>query len=207
MELYAQAREVLGKKVKSLRNNGFIPAEFYGHGFENKHLSVLEKDFIKIYKEAGENTVLTLVVDGEKTPVIISHVDEDYLSGKFLSVNLRGIKKDEEIRTHIPIEFTGTDVAAKNGLLLVKVLDEVEIEALPDNIPHQFTIDITPLERVGQSISVKDVVIKNVKVLSPEETIIAIVKEKEEEKEEPAKTEEPAGEKKEEEKKPGEEKK
>lgn len=180
MELHAQTRTELGKKSKSLRKAGRVPAELFGHGIENKHISVPAKEFSKIYADAGENTVLTLVIDEkEKFPVLVSDAQFDSLSQTFMSTAFRAVKKDEKITVTVPIEYTGTDMAAKNGFLLVKVLDEIEIEAFPQDIPHSFVIDITPIDALDKSIEIKDVKIpKGVEITIPKETVLVTVTEK-----------------------------
>lgn len=180
MEIHAKTRTELGKKSKSLRKAGFVPAELFGHGIENKHISVSAKEFSKIYEKAGENTVLTLVIDDkEKTSVLISDVQFNNLSQTFISADFRGVKKDEKITVAVPIEYIGVDMASKNELLLVKVLDEIEIEAFPDEIPHSFIIDITPLDALEKSIEIKDITVpKGVKIMIPEETVLVTVTEK-----------------------------
>ncbi len=76
MDLKVEKRETLGKKVNSLRGQGLLPAELYGHGVSNLHLAVSAKDFDKVYKEAGENTVINIVVDGTTKPALIYGVPE-----------------------------------------------------------------------------------------------------------------------------------
>jgi len=180
MELKTQNRTVLGKKVKQLRAAGIVPGEIFGHGFENKHISVAIKDFEKIYKQAGENTVITLISEsGEKTPVLISRVERDLIKNIILSIDLYHVRKDEKIKTRIPIEYVGEDAIAKTGNLLVKVLDEIEVEALPDKIPHSFVVDVSTLMNQGEGISVEDLKVeKDVKILTNKETIIATITEK-----------------------------
>jgi len=206
MELNVTSRSVLGKKVNSLRSEGFVPGEVFGHGFENRHISVSKKDLSKAYKEAGESSVITLVLDGkEKITTLISNLEQHHISGEYLSVDFRFVKSDEKIRTHVPVTYTGVDNASKADLLLVKVLNEVEIEAFPQNIPHEFEVDITPLKESGQSISVSDLSHDDkVEILTDPETIVVTVSEKreepepeetEEEGETPSETEEKKGEK------------
>ncbi|MEW6617542.1 MAG: 50S ribosomal protein L25 [Patescibacteria group bacterium] len=180
MELNTQNRTVLGKKVKQLRATGFVPGEIFGHGFKNEHVSVAIKEFEKIYKQAGENTVITLVSEsGEKTPVLISRVERDLIKNIILSIDFYHVRKDEKIKTRVPIEYIGEDAVIKTGNLLVKVLDEIEVEALPDKIPHSFTIDVSLLMNPGEGISVEDLKVgKEVKILTHKETIIATITEK-----------------------------
>ena len=141
------------------------------------------KEFAKIYAEAGENTIITLIGEGgEKTPALISGVERDAVKDIILSIDFYHVRKDEKIKAGIPVEYIGEDNATKAGNLLVKILDEIEVEALPDKLPHSFVVDISSLEMPGQSISIEDLKIeKEVKVLVSYETIVATVTEKQKE--------------------------
>lgn len=195
MELKVQERTILGKKTKSLRQGGFIPAELFGHGIANKHLSVVAKDFSKVYKEAGENTVITLIDEkGGKFPALITEVAQDRLSNSILAIDFHHIKKGEKIQTNVPIEFLGEAPAIKKGLLLVKVIDEIEVEALPEHIPHRFEVDLSKLADAGQSIAIHDLTIgKEVKLITSPDTIIATITEPAKEEEVQAAAPETAG--------------
>ncbi len=186
MELKTQERNILGKKVKTLRQQGFIPAELYGKGIENKHLSVGSRDFMKVFKEAGENTVVTLAVDDkEKFPVIISNVHFDHLKDEVTTVDFHKINMDEKIEAEIPVELTGEAPAIKKGLIVVKVMNEIKVSATPDRLPHKFEIDVGGLVDEGDAIHIKDLNIgKEVKVMAPEDSVIVIVNKMKEEKEE-----------------------
>lgn len=183
MELQTYTRTELGRKAKKIRAQGRIPAELFGSGIENKHLSVPAKEFKKLYDAAGENTVITLVIDEkERVSALISEVQQNGLSQSIIAIDFRAVRRDEKIQVAVPISYAGTDMAAKNGFIIVKILDEIEIEALPQEIPHEFVVDITPLENPGQSIEVKDVAVpKGVKIKIPEDTVIVTVTEKEKE--------------------------
>ncbi len=180
MELKVSTRTIFGKKTKSLREAGQLPAEIYGNGVPNQHFCVSEKDFNKLYKTAGSHTVVNVLTDdGKKVPVIISEVQRDALSGKVLNIDLHQIRMDEKIQTKVPIEFTGTPLAEKAGLLVVKVMDEIEIESLPGKIPASFVIDIEKMEKIGDSIHISDVMVsEGVKVLLPEDSVIVTVTER-----------------------------
>ena len=180
MELKVKNRTILGKKVKRLREKGLIPAELFGHGVTNKHLEIPEKDIIDVYKKAGNHIIVQVITEeGEKIPTLISEVQRHPLSRKLLNVNLHQIKMDKIVETGVPIKFKGESPAEKSGLFVVKVLDEIEIEALPDKIPHSFEVDLSILKELGQSINVNDITIpKEVKILTPKETVIATVTER-----------------------------
>ncbi|MCP6719937.1 MAG: 50S ribosomal protein L25 [Patescibacteria group bacterium] len=186
MELKVKNRIILGKKVKHLRDKGLIPAELFGHGVTNKHLEIPEKDLIDIYKKAGSHTIIQVITEeGEKIPALISEVQHHPLSRKPLNVDLHQIRMDEIIETGVPIKFKGEAPVEKSGFFVMRVLDEIEIKALPDKIPHSFEVDLSTLKEVGQSINVNDITVpKEVKILTPGETVIATVTEREKEEEE-----------------------
>ena len=124
--------------MNALRREGFIPAELYGHGVPNVHLSVSAKDFAKMYAAAGENTVITLAVGNEKLPAIIHHVERHYLSGQPASVDFYQVRMDEKITAHVPIEFIGDSAAVREkGAIINKSMTEIEVEALPNDLPRQ----------------------------------------------------------------------
>lgn len=176
MELQVQKRESSGKAF-ALRKSGLVPAELYGKGVENLHLAVPAKDFKKVFKESGENTIVSAVLDGKKYPVIIHDVAYDSVSGEVLNVDLYQVKMDEKIKINVPLEFIGVSPAIKekNGLL-VKSLQEIEVEALPMDIPHLLQVDISKISEIGQSLYVKDLDIpKNVKSLVSPETVVVTV--------------------------------
>ena len=167
----------MGKKTRILRRGGVIPAEIYGHGIENEHVSILEKEFSKIYKAAGENTIVNLITENQgKIPVLISEVNHDALSGQILNVDFHQVRMDEKIQTKVPLEFTGVAPATKNDLVIVTVLTDLEIEALPDKIPHRIEVSLNTLEKAGESIRVSDLKIsQDVKILTSLETAIVTV--------------------------------
>lgn len=189
MELKAKKREIFGKKTKNLRKQDLIPGEVYGRGLDNRHIQVPTKEFKKIYEKAGEHAVFELDIENEKIPVIVKNVHKHFLTGNILSFDLHQVRMDELIEATVPIEFTGESPATKLGLILVKVLDEIEVESLPGNLPDKFEIDVSKLTETGQSISVNDVSVpKNVKILNSPETVIVTLSEQEEEEEKEAPT-------------------
>lgn len=160
MELSVQPRTILGKKVRTLRKEGLIPAELYGHGVKNVHLSVPAKEFNKLFKEAGETTVITLHVGGEKHPVMVHEVLHDRILGDIVHVDFHEVRMDEKIRAHVPVEFVGESPAVKEFAAIInKAITEIEVEAFPQDIPHSFVVDLAALDVVDKSIYVKDLVV------------------------------------------------
>lgn len=176
MQLTVQTRDKFGKANKALRESGLIPAELYGHGVPNLHLSVGGKDFAKVLKEAGETSVIELVVGGEKHPVMIHDLERDPVSGEIKHIDFHQVRMDEKIKAHIPIRFAGEAPAVKQGGILNQTMTEVEVEALPSSLPPHFTIDISVLAELNQSIYIKDLHgLKGVEILVDPETVIVSV--------------------------------
>lgn len=172
-------RTTFGKANKSIRKEGGIPAEFYGHGMKNETLVVDRKEFQKVFKQAGENTVINLVLDGKKQPCLVYNVQYDTVSGDIIHIDFYGVRMDEKLRTMVPLEFIGESPAVKElGGILNKAVAEIEVEALPADLPHSFTVDISGLVELNQSVYVKDIkASKNVKILMDADTAVVTVTE------------------------------
>lgn len=196
MELKAEKRKVLGKKVKALRRGGVLPAILFG-GEEGATPVELDLNiFRRIYKKAGESTLLDLDLGGKKEKILITDVQRDPL-GKLLHADLRRIEAGEKITTTVPIEIIGESIPVKAGEgVLLTLLDEVEVECLPQNLPQKIAVDISNLTEVGTGIALKDLPIDQSKVAivghEPEELVVKIDFPQEEEVEEAAVTEEEA---------------
>lgn len=179
MELTVQKREILGNKVEALRQQGLIPAELYGHGIENIHLSVPAKEFSKLFKKAGESTIINLDLENKKLPVLIHDVSVDHLTDQIIHIDFYQVRMDEKITASVPLEFVGEAPAVKEkGGILIKAVQEIEIEAFPVDLPHNIEVDLNELSDIGMSIRVKELKIdKKVKVLISPETMVVTVAE------------------------------
>lgn len=177
MELAVQKREKFGKAVNALRKQGFVPAELYGKGVENLHLVVPAKEFAKLLKQSGESSMISVVIDGQKKPVMIQEVVHDAVTDEVLSVDFYQVKLDEKIKVSVPLEFIGESAAVKDkDGILVKAMQEVEIESLPTSIPRSIVVDISTIVDIGQAIRVKDLTVPSgVKVLADAEGAVATV--------------------------------
>jgi len=175
VNLQAEKREILGKKVKSLRKKGFIPAELYGSGVSNAHLSIPLRDFMKVYKEAGESTIVNLSFDDKKIPVLIYNVAISSLEQGVEHVDFLAVKMDEKIKTQVPLEFIGEAPAVREkGAILVKAMQEIEVEAFPTELPRSIKADLSKLEDIDFSIYVKDLEVPaKVKILVDPQTVVA----------------------------------
>ncbi len=177
MELAVKTREKFGKSTKSLRREGFIPAELYGRGFENLHLAINGKDFKKAFQEAGESTIVNLVLGGEKHPALVHEIQKDFLTDEIVHVDFHQVRMDEKIKAHVPLEFIGEAPAIKEfGGILNKTISEIEVEALPGNLPRHFEVDVSTLKELNQSFYVSNLKVpKGVEIMVEPETVIATI--------------------------------
>lgn len=179
IKLKAEKREILGRKVKSLRKEGKIPANVFGKNIKSESLTVDRKEFETTFKQAGE----TQIIDLEGRPVLVSNIQVNPLTGDYLHVDFRQVDLKEEIKANVPLVFEGESPAAKQNLgTVVEQLSEIEVEALPTELPEKITVDVSVLAEVGQAIYVKDLkVSSSVKVLADLESIVAKVEAPQEE--------------------------
>lgn len=177
MELKAKPRTELGKKVNALRRAGFLPAVVYGEGIPSQPISVSYKDFEKAYSKAGESTLIELDVEGKPYNVLIHDITRDPLKGHPLHADFYAVQMDKTIRAKVPLIFLGESPAVKNeGGILVKVVQELEIEALPSDLPRGLNIDTNTLETIGSKILVKDVAVpEGVKIIAAKEEVIVLI--------------------------------
>lgn len=175
-------------KLAALRTEEKLPAVYYGMGKDAVSITVSAKDFAKVWKDAGETTAVTLDIDGDKVTTLIHDIQHHPLTNVATHVDFLIIDMKKEIEVAVPIEFIGLAEAEKGNLgTLVKVLHEVQVRALPNDLPHGFEVDVTPLATLDAQIHVKDLVLpKGVTMITDgEEVIASMAAYKEEEAEEP----------------------
>ncbi len=156
--LNATARSVIGHKVKHLRKQGLLPSTIYGKKIASESVTIPMADFIGIYEKAGETGLIELSFEGKVRPVLIHNVQKHPVSDEILHAELLQVNLKEKVHTHVPVEFIGVApaVADKTGTLLALV-DELEIEALPTDLPENISVDVSGLSQVNQEIKVKEI--------------------------------------------------
>ncbi|MEK7658988.1 MAG: 50S ribosomal protein L25 [Patescibacteria group bacterium] len=177
--LNAKIRNDFGKKTNSMRDLGKIPAVVYGHGVKNVSLEIDYKDFQRVFKETGESSLVELLIEGEKQkrPVLIHEIQKDPVSDKFLHIDFFQASLKEEVEVTVPLVFEGASPAIKDlGGTLIKNITEIEVKALPQNLPHEIKVSIDGLNNFGDHILVKDLILpKDIKVLKkPDEIIVSV---------------------------------
>ncbi|MCC7436297.1 50S ribosomal protein L25 [Candidatus Nomurabacteria bacterium] len=184
--LILKATKRTDEKIADIRDQGLVPAVFYGFKKESTSISVPSIEFIKLFREAGETTAISLDVEGEKIPCLVHDLQKDPVTGAPMHIDFLVVDMNKETEVSVPIEFTGLAEAEKAGLgIVVKVMHELEVKALPADLPHSIEVDLTPLVELHQSIHAKDIVLpKGVSLITEPEEIIASVSAFSEEKEE-----------------------
>lgn len=174
----AQQRTLFGKKSATLVAQGFIPAEIYGGGVENVHIQIPVREFTKVFAEAGHNAIVTVDVEGKKYSALIHDVQGDRFGQGVVHVDFYQVRMDQKIKAEVPLHFVGESPAVKIGGVLVKAAEEIEVEALPQNLPHAIEVDLSRIAQLHESIHVKDLAIpKDVRVISDMDMVVATVTE------------------------------
>lgn len=165
-QLSVGKREIKGKKVKSLRLKGILPGHVFGHGTGNVDIQVDAKSFAKTYKQVGETGVIDLMVEGESEsrPVLVDDYAVHPVSGKMLHVDFHQVNLKVKVTATVPVEAVGESQAVIDGGVLVMVYNEVEVEALPTDLPSSFDVDLTKLAKVGDDFTFADLVYDRSKV-------------------------------------------
>jgi len=174
-------------KAKDLVSENIVPLEYYGKGVQNLSLQAPYKVFRQAFKAAGGNTIIELVIDGkDKKTVLIHDIQYDPMSDRVKHVDLINVKMDEEIKTHIPLRFTGIAPAVKElGGVLTPLIDEIEVKCLPAALVADIEVSITTLVDFHSIIHVKDLNIPSgITVLTHLEDAVITVSAPREEKEE-----------------------
>ncbi|MDO8558407.1 MAG: 50S ribosomal protein L25 [bacterium] len=180
-KLVGKPRTVLGKKVKRYRKDGFIPAVLYG----GKHkgavpILVGEKDFLKVYKEAGVSSLVSLQIGQDDIRKVLVHdMTRHALTNRFLHIDFYEVRMDEKLKAKVPLVYVGESSAVKNeGGMLVRAMQDIEVECLPQDLPRELEVDISLLKKFHDMVRVKDIKLpKGVSVEANLDVVIALVEE------------------------------
>jgi len=178
-EIKVENRTALGRKVKKIRKQGFIPATIYGKGLESKSVQFVKTELEKLFEEVGESTLVNLILEKESLPILFRNPQYHVIEGDLIHIDCYKVNLREKISAMVPLEFVGESQAVKDGNTLVTVTDEIEIEALPADLPEKIEIDLSKLENLESMITVADLSIDTDKleIKTDKEQLIAKVEE------------------------------
>ena len=177
--LKADKRTLFGKKVNRLRRQGVIPATVFGKGADTASIQISLKEFEALYKKAGETSIVNLHIEGEDKdrPTLITGIAYHPVSDVKLHVDFHQVNLKEKVSANVPVEIIGESALVKAGTaVLVQSVHEIEIEALPTEIPEKIIFDISSLKEIGDHLKVSDAKLDQGVELKtdPEVTVVAL---------------------------------
>lgn len=183
-KLEAKIREGVGKnKVDKLRVEGLVPSVIYSKGKESQNIVLEAGEFSKIYAEAGTSNIIDLTIDGKEQPTLIKEVQKHPFKNQFIHVDFVGIDMSEKMRVVIPIVLEGRENIRIQPSVLMQLLNEVEVECLPADLPSEAKVNVEAME-IGDTLLVKDLDVainEKVEVLDDIEEAVATLSEPREE--------------------------
>lgn len=177
--LQGQKRELVGRKVKNLRAKGVVPATVYGKKISSENIAINASEFLKLYASTGETGLIELTVGSQMSPVLVHTVQKHAVTGELLHVEFYHVDLKEKVHTKVPVVFIGeaAAVSEKKGVLLT-LSTEVEVEALPAELPEKIEVDVTGLAEVDQELKVGDLKVPSgITILTDSEVIVVKVSE------------------------------
>ena len=163
-------------KTKALRGDGCLPAVVYGPKQETLPLAVDGRLFDKVFKEAGESTIITLTGLDEEMEVLVQDVSFDVVKGGVTHIDFYAIERAKELTTNVPLEFVGEAPIEKTGAVVNKIIHEVSVTCRPSVLPSEIAVDLAVLTAEDSQIKVADLVLPSgVKIDNDADDIVANV--------------------------------
>ncbi len=180
LELTLDAREAQGKANKRLRREGIVPGVVYGKGEGSTNVQVDAKTFETLYRAAGRTSVVKFRLPGASsaTSGFIKSVQRHPLSGSAIHVDYYLVNLNVEMEVDVPLVFIGEAPAVEEtGGTLLHNLSAIHVKALPNDIPHEVTVDVSVLKSLDVAIHVKDLSLNRdlVQVMTDGETLVSTV--------------------------------
>lgn len=176
--LEAKLRAITGKKVKKIRQDKFIPAVIYGPKAKSQNLQVPYNQFEKVYEINGAGSLIDLRIE-EQAPIqaLIQDIQFDNKTNQIQHIDFYRVRKGEKLKTSVRLSFVGESKAIKElGAVLVKTLDEVDVECLPQDLPAQIEVDISCLLDFEDLIKIKDLTVpKTIIILNDREDVVVSI--------------------------------
>jgi large subunit ribosomal protein L25 len=173
--LKASPRTATGRHVRALRRTGQLPGVLYGNVSEPINISMDAREAARLLARLSSSSLVTIDVNGKEYPSLVREKQMNYIKRTLIHVDFQVVSLTEKIRANVAIVLTGLSLAVKDfNAMLINGLTELEVEALPQELPERVVVDIAPLLKIGDAIHVKDIVVpENVTVMSaPDEMIV-----------------------------------
>lgn len=180
MQLTAEKRTELGKKAKLLRRERRIPCVIFGKGMESTPMHIGYTEFIRVYREAGDTSVIDLKLEGNTYPVMVKGFHKHPVSSEILHIDFYKVDLTKEVTVEVPIVVLNeeeNELVARNEAFVSQFMTNIEVSALPNDIPDEVTIDVLNLSELGADMFVSDLIFDKEKVtidVDPEELVLRL---------------------------------
>ena len=157
LSLYAEERQILGKKVKNLRKRGSLPAHVFGKALDSESVAVVTADFLKTFLLAGETGVIELKIGSEKIrPVLVRDVQYDPIGGQPIHIDFYQVDLTKKVKVPVPLLLIGEapEKVHLGEAILLQTLNEVEVEALPADLIEKIEVDTSLLKEIDDAITI-----------------------------------------------------
>lgn len=156
-ELKVEKRTIVGNQVRKLRRENIIPSVVYSNSIKPINIQINIGEFIKVYKEAGKTHVIDLTIGDEIIPTIVQDLDINPITQQVRHVDFLAVNLKEKVTATVPVLLIGEAKGVKeNALVLTQNTKELQVIALPDNIPELIEVNVTNLYQIGENISIND---------------------------------------------------
>jgi large subunit ribosomal protein L25 len=178
--LAAERRIVLGKHVKQLRQQGWVPGIMYGHGFESLPLQFEERSLTRMLSHVSGSQLVSIQVADQKEPetALVRDVQRDVIKGTILHVDFYRVEMTERLTAEIPLTLVGeSPVISQHEGIVLQGISTIEVECLPGDLVDEIAVDLSDLEEIGQGVYVRDLAIPSgIDVLTDtDEMIVRVV--------------------------------
>jgi large subunit ribosomal protein L25 len=175
--LKASKRELIGKKVKTVRKEGKLPAVIYGKHMESTPILLDLHDATKSLNNITPSTIVDLDIDGKTSMSLVREIQRDFILGTYRHVDFQAISENELVKADVQVVIVGVAPAVKNyNGVLVQSLTTISVEALPKDLPDKFVVDITVLKQLGDSFGVNKIkAADGVKILTDARASVVLV--------------------------------
>ena len=173
----ATRRTATGKQVGALRRSGKLPGVMYGHNFEPAAIEMDFRSASRILKKASQSQIVTIALDGKELATLVRERQMDYIRNEFLHVDFQVVSLTEKIRSKVSIELVGVSPAVKdlNGVV-VHEMTEIEVEGLPQDLPEKYSVDVSGLTSIGQSILVSALKVSDkIEILHDLDDVVVVI--------------------------------
>ena len=173
----ANRREIVGKHVKTLRQEGLLPAVLYGRHIDSLPIQVDLKEASKTLTGLSPSALITVEVDGETHYALVREKQRNVLLGTLLHVDFQAVSLTEKVRANVAIDLIGEAPAVtEEGLILVTNVEQLDVEALPRDLPDRIEVDVSGLAQAGDAIYVRDLVVSgDVEIFAEPDDVIVVV--------------------------------